>query len=165
MTRLIPYPFLTIALFAMWLLLSGSVSPGTLLLGAVLAVAGSHLLTPLLDEQPARRFRLPPRSSLRFAWHVLVEIVRSNIAVARIIMAAPMRERRSGFVRIMLDMRSQRGLTALAVIVTATPGTIWVEYRSQDNSILLHVLDLIDENDWIRIIKEKYEAPLMEIFQ
>ena len=55
-------------------------------------------------------------------------------------------------------------MTALACIVTATPGTIWVEYESTENTMLLHVLDLIDETDWSAIIKQRYEKPLMEIF-
>ena len=61
-------------------------------------------------------------------------------------------------------MRHPYGLTALAIIITATPGTVWIEYQSRDNSILLHVLDLIDEDEWIDIIRQRYEAPLMEIF-
>jgi multicomponent K+:H+ antiporter subunit E len=31
--------------------------------------------------------------------------------------------------------------------------------------LLLHVLDLIDQESWVRIIKQRYEQPLMEIFQ
>ena len=57
------------------------------------------------------------------------------------------------------------GLAALACIITATPGTLWVEYDSADNTMLLHVLDLIDEEEWVRIIKDRYETRLMEIFE
>ncbi len=67
--------------------------------------------------------------------------------------------------RILLDMRNPYGLAALACIITATPGTVWVEYNSADNTLLLHVLDLIDEEQWVRIIKERYESRLMEIFE
>ena len=31
--------------------------------------------------------------------------------------------------------------------------------------MLLHVLDLIDEEEWVRIIKDKWERRLMEIFE
>ena len=67
--------------------------------------------------------------------------------------------------RIPLDMRDPYGLAALACIITATPGTLWVEYDSADNTMLLHVLDLIDEEEWVRIIKDRYERRLMEIFE
>ena len=62
-------------------------------------------------------------------------------------------------------MRNPYGLAALACIITATPGTIWVEYESAHNSLLIHVLDLIDEEEWIRIIKQRYESHLMEILE
>ena len=71
----------------------------------------------------------------------------------------------SGFVRVPLDMRDPYGLAALACIVTATPGTVWVEYDSAEGAMLLHVLDLVDKEEWVRIIKDRYERRLMEIFE
>jgi multicomponent K+:H+ antiporter subunit E len=162
MTRRLPFPLLTAALLAVWLLLSESLAPGGVLLGAVLSLAGAHALV-LLDP-PKTKFRRA-RAALRLALIVLVEIVRSNNAVARIILRPrPARRRTSGFVSIPLDMRNPYGLTALACIVTATPGTLWAEYDSTRSTMLLHVLDLIDEEAWVRTIKERYEARLMEIF-
>jgi multicomponent K+:H+ antiporter subunit E len=153
---------LTAALLALWLLLTGSVAPGAVVLGGVLALGAGKALTAL--DPPKSRFRRP-RAVFRLALVVLVEIVRSNWAVARIILLPDVRQRRSGFVRIPLDMRTPYGLAALACIITATPGTLWVEYDSADNTMLLHVLDLIDEEEWVRIIKDRYETRLMEIFE
>ena len=162
MRRWLPFPLLTAALLALWLLLTGSMAPGTVVLGGVLALGAGRALTAL--DPPKSRFRRP-RAALRLALVVLAEIVRSNNAVARIILRPVARHRRSGFVRIPLDMRAPYGLAALACIITATPGTLWVEYDSADNTMLLHVLDLIDEEEWVRIIKDRYEARLMEIFE
>jgi multicomponent K+:H+ antiporter subunit E len=162
MRRWLPFPLLTAALLALWLLLTGSVAPGAIVLGGVLAFGAGRALTAL--DPPKSRFRRP-RAALRLALVVLAEIVRSNNAVARIILRPVARHRRSGFVRIPLDMRAPYGLAALACIITATPGTLWVEYDSADNTMLLHVLDLIDEEEWVRIIKDRYETRLMEIFE
>jgi multicomponent K+:H+ antiporter subunit E len=161
MTRWLPSPLLAAALFAIWVLLNGSVAPGIIVLGAVLAVGVSHLFTAL---DPARTRVRRVRAALRLVLAVLTEVIRSNKAVAQIILGSRRRDRRSGFVRIPLDTRNPYSLTALACIVTATPGTIWVEYESTENTMLLHVLDLIDEADWSAIIKQRYEKPLMEIF-
>lgn len=163
MTRLLPYPLVAAALLLSWLLLQGSASPGALLLGAALALAGAWALAALV----------PPRARLRriaavpgLVVMVLAEVVRSNNAVARIILGRQDgRDRRSGFVRIPLDMRSPHGLAALACILTATPGTVWVDYDAQEGVMLLHVLDLIDEEAWVRIIKGRWERRLMEIFE
>jgi multicomponent K+:H+ antiporter subunit E len=146
----------------MWLLLAGSVSPGSILLGLALALLSARLLLALKPE-PARLRRL--RVALELAWMVLLEVFRSNNAVARIILAPRTKRRASGFVRIPLDMRDPYGLATLACIVTATPGTVWAEYDRAGNTMLLHVLDLIDREQWVRIIKDRYERRLMEIFE
>ena len=48
---------------------------------------------------------------------------------------------------------------------TSTPGTIWLNYDAAKGTLLLHVLDLVDETVWIRTIKGRYERLLMEIFE
>jgi multicomponent K+:H+ antiporter subunit E len=163
MRRVLPHPLLALFLLLAWLLLMESASPGAMLLGSVLAVAGSWALASLA----------PPRARLRrlavipgLLRDVLVEVVRSNNAVARIILQpgkAP--TRRSGFVLVPLDMRDPYGLAVLACILTATPGTVWAEYDSAEGTMLLHVLDLVDEEAWVRIVKERWERRLMEIFE
>lgn len=163
MKRILPHPLLALFLLVAWLLLMGSASPGAVLLGALLAMGGSLALASLAAPR-ARLRRLAVLPGL--LRDVLVEVARSNNAVARIILQ-PVTGRawRSGFVRIPLDMRDPYGLAALACILTATPGTVWAEYDAEEGIMLLHVLDLIDEAEWIRIVKEKWERRLMEIFE
>jgi multicomponent K+:H+ antiporter subunit E len=163
MTGLLRYPLLTLSLLVAWLLLAVSVSLGNILLGGVLALVLSGTFTVLvLPKARLRRLgTVPP-----LLWAVLVEIVRSNNAVALIILGpSKSQKRRSGFVHIPLDMRSPYGLATLACILTATPGTVWVDYDAAENTVLLHVLDLVDENAWVRIVKDKWERRLMEIFE
>lgn len=162
MTRWLPFPLLSFAMFGMWLLLNQSLSPGHLMLGTVLAVAGGLALTPL-DLPPLRVRR--PRMILELAGIVLVDIVRSNVAVGRIILGPRRAEETSGFMTIPLAMRSPYGLACLAVIMTATPGTLWVKFDPDDGHLTIHVLDLVDEGTWIETIKHRYERRLMEIFE
>ena len=163
MTRWLSYPLLSVALLTLWLLLQQSVSPGAILLGAVLAIAGSGALAALRPPKPHLRRVSAIPGLLR---DVLLEIVRSNIAVGRLILwPGAAQARHSGFVLIPLDMRSPHGLAALACILTATPGTLWVEYDSIESTVLLHVLDLVDEATWIRTVKTKWEFRLMEVFE
>jgi len=162
MRRGLPYPLLAAALLAMWLLLTQRAAPGTILLGAALALGASWSLAAL--DPPRTAFRRPG-VALALALVVIVEIVRSNIAVARIILRGRTRGRRSGFVRIPLATRNPYSLAALACIITATPGTIWVEYNSTESALLLHVLDLVDEEHWVEIITQRYERRLLEIFE
>ena len=94
---------------------------------------------------------------------VLRDIVRSNIAVARIVLGG--REVHSGFVKIPLDLADAHGLAVLAGIVTATPGTVWVDHDAATSMLTLHVLDLKSETEWIDWIKGRYERLLMGIFE
>ena len=71
----------------------------------------------------------------------------------------------SSFVRVPLDARDPAALAALAMIVTAVPGTAWAELAHDRSALLLHVLSVDDEEELVATIKRRYERPLMEIFE
>jgi len=153
-------PVLTGTLLVMWLLLNDSLSLGHVLLGLLFAVAlawSSGALRPLTP-----RIRQAHLALVLLAF-VLRDIVRSNIAVARIVLGG--REVHSGFVNIPLDLTDPHGLAVLAGIVTATPGTVWVDHNAATSTLTLHVLDLKSETEWIDWIKQRYERLLMGIFE
>jgi len=160
--RALPYPIVSAALLAFWLLLDQSLAPAHLALGACLAIGGGLLLKTLKPRQVLVR---RPVALLILSWLVLQDIIRSNIAVARIILGTRLPTVTSGFVDIPLELRAPPGLAALAIIITATPGTIWVNYDLSEGILTIHVLDLVDESAWQRTIKGRYERRLMEIFE
>ncbi|MBE9607176.1 Na+/H+ antiporter subunit E [Acetobacteraceae bacterium H6797] len=161
MRRLLPHPYMSAGLFVMWMLLNQSISPGPALVGVVFALLGG-LIFAKLEPKQIRLKRLAPIPGL--AGRILLDIARSNLDVARVILKnSP--ERRQGFVRIPLAIRSDSALAVLACVLTATPGTAWVDFNAESGILLIHVLDLSDEEMWVRIVKERYEQPLMEIFQ
>lgn len=161
MTRWLPYPVLTVSLLVMWLLLN-QFSVGHLILGGIIALGASRAMAALQPTKPRiRRWDKIPQ----LLWLVFVDICRSNIAVAGIILKGRSRQGNSGFVMIPLDLRDPTGLAVLACIVTSTPGTAWLEYHSANGRLLIHVLDLVDEQEWIDTIKQRYESLLMEIFE
>lgn len=162
MSWLLPYPLLSAALLVLWLLLNKSVSPGHLMLGSVLAVLASWTMAALRPEKPRIR---RPGAALRLAGMVVIDILRSNLAVGRIILRSREPGVNAGFMTIPLDLRDRHGLAVLAIIITSTPGTIWVNYDAAKGTLLLHVLDLVDETVWLRTIKGRYERQLMEIFE
>jgi multicomponent K+:H+ antiporter subunit E len=161
MSRLFPYPLLIVSLIVLWLLLSGF-SLGQFILGtgiALVAAQGMAALHPAKSR--IRRWILMPKLIVI----VLYDIVRSNIAVAQLILLEGNAKRVSGFLTIPLELRSPMGLAVLALILTATPGTAWLDYNSARGTLLLHVFDLVDENAWLTLIKTRYERLLLEIFE
>ncbi len=162
MSRLFPYPLLAFGLVLMWLVLNGF-TPGHLLLGTAVAVVAGRSTSALTPAKPRiRRWdRIPVLVGI-----VLYDILRSNIAVAALILSRGRHgQRRSGFVEIPLTLRDPTGLAILAVIITATPGTAWMQYQSHRDQVLLHVFDLVEEEEWVALIKGRYESLLMEIFE
>ena len=45
------------------------------------------------------------------------------------------------------------------------PGTCWSELSADGRLLMIHVLDLHDEQWWVDTIKTRYEKPLMAIFE
>jgi multicomponent K+:H+ antiporter subunit E len=157
-----PPLLLIVGLAAMWLLLNNTLAFGHVLLGlgiSTLMVFGFRAVRPL---QPRVR---RPLLALLLLGRVFVDVLQSNIAVARVVLGLQGRRViRSGFVDIPLDLRDPHGLAALATILTATPGNVWVDLSEDGANLRLHVLDLRDAQALIRLIKHRYERPLMEIF-
>lgn len=158
MTRLLPHPLLTLGLLLLWLLLT-RFSLGHLLLGSVIALGAGLVFARL---EPAST-RLRPLPLLHLAGIVGVDIIRSNLAVAWLILSDG-RNRRSGFVEIPLRLQDPGALALLALILTATPGTAWLEHDRASGVLLLHVFDLKDPEEWRVLIRDRYEALLLEAF-
>lgn len=162
MNRLIPHPVLSAALVLMWLLLT-AFSLGHLLLGGVIALIAGWAVGHLHPSRP--RFRRWG-AALRLMGITGRDILRSNIAVARILLLGPNHPSyHSGFIELDLRLRDPNAIAVLALVLTATPGTAWVEYEHHDGRLLLHVLDLRSDADWQSLIRDRYEALLMEIFE
>ncbi len=161
MSRLLPFPVMTAALLALWLMLNQSLSVGHLLLGSVIAVLGSQVLVRL--DLPPLRIRRPLRL-LELSLRVIADVIRSNFAVALLMLRSTSRHR-SGFMTVPLDLRNPYGIALLAAIISSTPGTVWVRYHRAQGLLLIHVFDLVDEAHWVQTIKERYERRLMEIFE
>lgn len=162
MKRLLPTPLLSVALFGLWLLLNQSSSAGHLLLALVLAIA-IPLLTAGLRPLPVRIRR--PGVVLRLMLTVAADTVRSNIAVIRLLLSPGAPRYPADFVHVPLDVRDPNALAVLATIVCITPGTAWAELSLDRSMLLLHVLEVDDAQAIAAHIKERYERPLMEIFE
>lgn len=161
MGRYLPTPTLSLVLLVVWLLMVRSIAPGQLLLGAFLAV-----VIPLLTQNfwdPLPKVKHP----VKLAWFVLVvlyDIVKANIHVSLLILL-PKREPHPGFVEYPLEVTDRLTITLLANTITMTPGTVSTNIRLDGSSLLIHVLDMTDEQALISEIRERYERPLKEIFE
>lgn len=156
-------PVLVMMLTLLWLLLNQTLAPGHFVLGALLGTGVSWAASTLRPLQ-ARVRRLDVAVVLFFI--VVGDMIRSNVGVFRIVMGLVGERRiKAGFVDIPLELKDPHGLATLAIIVTATPGTVWVGISADGRWVRLHVLDLVDDEYWIQLIKGRYENRLMRIFE
>ena len=163
MRRWLPAPLVSASLLLMWLMLNQTVHPAHWLLGSVLAIAAPLLARPL---QPHGHARLRhPRALLRLLWFSAIEIVRSCFNVAQIIVLRRSADVNARFIRVPLDLRSPHGLALLSCLINSTPGTVWVEILPENHELLLHVFEIVDADAMIAMVKQRYERPLMEIFE
>lgn len=162
MKRLLPAPLVSVGLFVVWLLLNQSLSIGHLLLALILALALPLALASLRPQQVRVR---RPGTIVRLCWTVMVDTTESNIAVLRALLRPGPPRHPSGFVIIPLQLRDPNALAVLAMIVCITPGTSWAELSLDRSRLMLHVLEVADEQAIIAHVKTRYERPLMEIFE
>lgn len=162
MTRMrwLPNPLMSVLLLVVWTLLWHSLAPAVVLLGALIAWA-IPLFTHRFWPNPPHVASL--RAALRFAPVVVWDIVVANIAVARLILGPPGRLR-PRFYRVPIELEDELAITLLGGIISLTPGTVTTDVSEDRKALIVHGLDVPDEAEAVRTIKNRYEKPLKEIF-
>ncbi|MGE5171267.1 MAG: Na+/H+ antiporter subunit E [Rudaea sp.] len=160
-SRLLPHPLASLGLWAVWLIANYSLAFGHVVLGALLGLALPALTRPLWPER--LRFHHPGKF-VRLLAVVLYDIVVANVHVAGLILRRRSRLR-PAFVAIPLRVTNPYAISALASIITLTPGTVSADLSADHRTLLVHVLDLSDEAAMVAQIRSRYEAPLMEILE
>ncbi len=158
----LPAPLLSVGLFVLWLLLNQSLDLGQVLLGSAVAIVMPVLMAPLRPEAGPLRH---PIVLARLILRVGADVVRSALDVGRGVLRAGRNPPRGRFVVVPLELRNAHALAALAMITTVVPGTVWCELAPDRSALLLHVFDLAEEATFITHFKERYERPLVEIFE
>ncbi|WP_031566762.1 Na+/H+ antiporter subunit E [Rheinheimera texasensis] len=157
-------PLRSTLLFLVWCALHNSVSPVVLLSGVILALLIPWVSRGFREVQPqVKRYGLFGRYLLMVLWDIVV----ANLQVVKVVLGRNS-ALKPGFVLLPLDLKEPLPLTILAATICLTPGTVSAELLPREADapqfLLLHVLDLQDEAALIRELKQRYEAPLQEIF-
>jgi multicomponent K+:H+ antiporter subunit E len=160
-SRLLPHPLLTPILVLIWLLLVNSLTPGHILLGLLLGWAIPAFTLRFWPETVGIR---RPLTLLRFMGVVLYDILVANFNVASLILRGP-RQLEPKFVEVPLRLRSDLGISLLANTVSLTPGTVSSWLSPDRTRLVVHGLDVRDPQGLVETIRERYEAPLLEIFE
>lgn len=154
-----PLPVHALLLWIVWQLLN-EFTPGHMVLGAILAIAITWIVSPLSEPHPAIK---KPFLAIKYLTMVLFDIVVSNFIVAKQVLQSN-KKLNPGFIALPLDMDEPFPLAVLASTISLTPGTVSADFSDDMNVLYIHVLHLKDENALIAELKSRYETPLKEIF-
>lgn len=156
---LLPTPFHSLLLWLVWLALN-DISAGHMLLGALLAIGIPLLISPLSADEPIAK---KPLVAIKFFFMVLGDIIVSNIEMMRRVLG-PIAHLNPGFIVIPLELSGDLPLTILTSTISLTPGTVSVEFSDDQKWLYVHALHIEDEQRMVAQIKQRYEAPLLEVF-
>lgn len=160
LARALPFPMLSAAIAAFWLLLNNTLHPAHVVLASCLAV----VLPLLVGRVAARPTHLrAPGAVLKLIAVVAYDVVKSNIEVA-ILIIGPKSRIRSRFLHVPCALDDPVAVAALAGIITMTPGTLSVDISPDQRTITIHSLHAPDPAAIVAAIKSRYERPLGEIF-
>ncbi|RUR42476.1 Na+/H+ antiporter subunit E [Vreelandella populi] len=157
----LPTPVLSILLLIVWLLLVRSYAFGQFVLGGTLAIVIPLLTYRFWDARPSIK---KPFKLLRYGLRVLGDIVTANFEVAYLI-SNPWRTLKPHFIEYPLILEERFTITLLASTISLTPGTVSANLRMDGKSLLIHALNVDDEEALIEQIRERYERPLKEIYE
>ncbi|WP_447926277.1 Na+/H+ antiporter subunit E [Vreelandella sp. EE27] len=159
--RWLPTPVLSLLLLFVWLLMARSYAPGQILLGGILAIIIPLVTYRFWDTQLRIK---KPWMLVRFILRVLKDIVVANFEVARLVIN-PWKRLKPHFIEYPLMLEERFTITLLASTISLTPGTVSANLRLDGQSLLIHALDVEDEQALIDQIRERYERPLKEIYE
>jgi len=130
--------FMLVTLFALWLLMSGIYEPRLIGLG-VASVLVSVFVLRRMDAVDGDRLaiQLAPLKFTRYLAWLMVEIVRSNWAVTKIILSRSMPIRQHLFT-VPNSQKTDLAQVIFANSITLTPGTVTVETEGEE--FLVHAL-------------------------
>ncbi|MEN1944080.1 Na+/H+ antiporter subunit E [Luteimonas sp. MJ293] len=158
--RVLPSLPQSFTVFVFWLLMSEDVSFSHILMALILAVV-MPLIASRLEREFARMARLDVVLQLgaMLMWDLLV----ANFTVARQVLGRQ-EKLTPHFIWIPLELTNIHGISALASVITLTPGTVAAALTEDRKHMLVHVLSTDDPQGMIDGIKQRYEVRLRKVF-
>jgi multicomponent K+:H+ antiporter subunit E len=155
-----PQPWLSLILFVTWQFLSEGISGASIVMGLFLAWAIPQITQGFWPEKPAfvKARRLPGYLAV-----LLWDIVVASFSVAKLILSP--RQPRPIFVCYPLQLEDPLAITILASTISLTPGTVSADVSDDQRILLIHTLDAESSQEVIDAIHNRYEKPLLEMFQ
>ncbi len=144
------YIYLSLVVFTLWIMLTGSLAADELLVGAVVSIAVS-IATPRSGVFSG--FRLTPQAPValfRYLLQFFIALIKANLDMARRILT-PSLPLNPAIVEVKTELQSDLGRLLLANSITLTPGTLTVDVKN--DRLLIHWVDFQPGTDLEQITR------------
>ncbi len=92
----------------------------------------------------------------------LIELVKSNISVLKVILS-PKLELRPGIFALETELEKDWEITILSNLITLTPGTLVLEVSEDNKTLYIHAMDIEDVEQAKLDIKNTFEKAIKEV--
>lgn len=129
-----------IILFCIWLVLNGGITPEIVIIGLCICIALMGFMRKFLNFSIKKEIRVYTKFGWLFVYAcvLLVEIIKSNLAVAKIMMDL-YRDAEPVYVIEKSPLKTNLANMILGTSITLTPGTITVSF--DEGNFEIHCLD------------------------
>ncbi|MCD5410772.1 MAG: Na+/H+ antiporter subunit E [Clostridiales bacterium] len=129
---------LILVLIMFWILLSPALTIQSIMIGIVVVIGVVFLNKGILEEEGSFNLSLKLiRNFIVFIFHLIKEIIKANIDVAKIVLS-PSMPVSPAFIKLPIKFKSEVNKVIYANAVTLTPGTLTVDMSG--NNYIIHVL-------------------------
>ena len=154
---------LCLVLAAVWVGLTGEVTPATFVVGILLGLIIIHLF----GRKTLKIFRL----NIRHFWPLiqlffifLYELVVANLTVLKKVFK-PKLDIKPGIIKVPIDLEGPFWIVTLANMITLTPGTLTVEVAPDNKYFYVHCLNIDNEESIVSGIKDVFEKKIQEVYR
>lgn len=150
-------------LTAVWLTITGSVTPLNIGFGLVLSLAVAGLLREQIGRAAAQ-LRVRPLALLSLIALFFVELAKSAWRVTTIVLS-PGLDIKPGILAFPLTLEREAQISLLANLITLTPGTLSVDVSDDRKYLYVHALDCRDPDGIRHDIANGFERKIKEAFR
>lgn len=129
-----------VILFCIWLILNGKITPDVVIIGLCICFVLMGFMVKFLNYSPKKEVKIYTKLGWMFVYIcvLLVEIIKSNLAVAKIILDL-YRDAEPVYVIEKSPLKTNFANMLLGTSITLTPGTITVSF--DEGNFEIHCLD------------------------
>lgn len=161
------YLIYSVALGLVWCFVHGTITPTNFLVGLVLGPFVIYPFRELYDFTRKKTYintiRKIPKQ-LKFLSVLLIEIIKANIMVAKIVLS-PKMNIKPGIIAVPIRTVTDTGITAIANTITLTPGTLTLDVSDDRKVLYVHAIDASDPQGVRDSIRDDLEKYVLEAFE